>query len=125
VHLARGRTAQALEAFQTSALIARRGGDQQREALSLRGAGLAHRAAERGQDALDVQRSVVLIWRSLGDRWQIALSLADVVRDLSFERQQESRSAAAEALGLIEGLTDPAANRLRAFLTQASVNPGN
>jgi tetratricopeptide (TPR) repeat protein len=125
VYLALGRTGEALEAFQKSALIARRWGDRQREALSLRGVGLVHRSEARHQDALDVQRSVVLAWRSLGDRWQIALSLADVIRDLDSEGREESRSAATEALGLIEDFTDPAADRLRAFLTHASTNLGD
>lgn len=122
VQVALGDAAAALDSYQEAATIARKSGDVQREALALLGAGQACRELSRIDEAEDFHRTVLLTWRSLRDPWQIAVTISELLRDMSRDqsRQDNARSLREEALAHLQSFDDPAARLLREWLVSGS-----
>ncbi|MFI5959773.1 ATP-binding protein [Cryptosporangium sp. NPDC051539] len=115
--LATGDTADALVSYQRASSIQRRLNDRVREALALSGTGRVYQRLDRREEAIDFYRGAVLILRTVSAPWTLATALNDLAAAFTeVGRRTEAEPLWREALALLGGLTDPAAERLRQFV---------
>ena len=95
--------------------------DRSREARALDGTGEAYRELGRPLEALDFHRAAAVVHRELGDQWQLAVALENIV--LAIRRAGSDDNVlpyVREALSVLEQLDDPRAHAARARITAAS-----
>lgn len=114
---AEGHHEQALAVYWTYANTRRSHGDRPDQAIALDGVGRTLRALGRLPESLEAHRSAVELSRALGDRWQLAASLAHLAETLA-DTGEHGRGVAAgtEALTLLAEFHGTQAAGLRARL---------
>ena len=108
-----GDLAEALEAYQRAAVLHRRLGDRSREASALDGAGTVYQRLDRPDEAADFHRMAVSAFRDTGERWPLALALANLASTLHATAPAEADQNRHEALELLAAFTDPRSARLQ------------
>ncbi|WP_329562999.1 ATP-binding protein [Kitasatospora sp. NBC_01266] len=117
---ATGRAADALTSYHRAATLQRRLADRSREALAWDGTGQAYLALGRGKEASEFHRRALAVHRELGDGWQCAVVLCHLADALdNGDAPTDVQRYRLEALGLLDGFTDPGAARLRERITSS------
>ncbi|QHF98680.1 hypothetical protein DEH18_20555 [Streptomyces sp. NHF165] len=119
---AEGEHAGALASYHRSALLHRRLGNRNREALAWRGTGETYTAMHRTDDAVDFLRRAAAVHAELGDSWNEALALAAWAAAREQDDGRPDGTTAGElrqrAVSLLSAFTDGRAVRLRGRLTR-------
>lgn len=119
---AEGEHAGALASYHRSALLHRRLGNRNREALAWRGTGETYTAMHRTDDAVDFLRRAAAVHAELGDSWNEALALAAWAAAREQDDGRPDGTTAGElrqrAVSLLSAFTDGRAVRLRGRLAR-------
>jgi tetratricopeptide (TPR) repeat protein len=119
IRLAQGRAADALVDCQQAAVLQRRLGDRNREAIAVDLAGLANQGLDRTDEAARFHRRAASVHRDFRDWWHLACSLDHLADALG----QPGESGPVvdhrrEALTLLQQFDDPVATTIRERLSR-------
>ncbi|WP_328915741.1 MULTISPECIES: ATP-binding protein [unclassified Streptomyces] len=122
-HRALGHYSAALASYHRSAVLHRRLGDTDREALAWQGTAGTYWLMDRSQEAVDFQRMAVTSFSRSADVWNRALALAGLADLLHPGDPAAATGHRRDALGLISAYADPRAVHLRRELERRLTAP--